>query len=101
MLPLENFGHCRLPLAFSCHCITIIFCFKKSYFSFNYGTGQNKHNTLRVCVGPLKRDVPGLEAIVLNLDQYKEHAERLAHQLCVLVFNTAHDQALYVSQWHS
>ena len=32
MLPLENFGHCRcrLPLVFSCHCITIIFCFKKA-----------------------------------------------------------------------
>ena len=43
-------------------------------------------------MGSLKRDVSGLEAIVLNLDQYKEHAERLAHQFCVLVFNTAHDQ---------
>ena len=46
MLPLENFWHCRLPLVFSCHCITIIFCFKKSYFSFNYGTDQNKHNRM-------------------------------------------------------
>ena len=48
MLPLENFGHCRccLPLVFSCHCITITFSCKKSYFSFNYGTGQNKRNRM-------------------------------------------------------
>ena len=48
--------------------------------------------TLRARVASLARDVSGLEAIVLNLDRYRRHVERLAHQLGVLVYDTAHDR---------